>query len=70
VHDYLGTKMMFTVGIASALPTFAMFPLLSYLARAEGMSTLVWALAVAQIIMSIGLSFSYGTYLRTHASPS
>ncbi|KAJ6577481.1 MFS general substrate transporter [Mycena capillaripes] len=60
IHDYLGSKMMFIVGIASALPTFAMFPFLSYLARAQGMSLLVWVLAFAQVIISIGLSFSYG----------
>ncbi|KAJ7911450.1 member of major facilitator superfamily multidrug-resistance, DHA1 sub-family [Mycena leptocephala] len=43
VHDYLGTKMMFT------LPR-----------PRRGNEHAVWALAVAQIIMSIGLSFSYG----------
>ncbi|KAJ6608661.1 member of major facilitator superfamily multidrug-resistance, DHA1 sub-family [Mycena sp. CBHHK59/15] len=60
VHDYLGSKAMFTLGIASALPSFAAFPLLSYLARTQGLSTLVWAVALLQIIISIGLSFSYG----------
>ncbi|KAJ7431218.1 hypothetical protein B0H11DRAFT_2386296 [Mycena galericulata] len=60
VHDYLGSKATFTLGIASALPTFAIFPLLSYLARTQGLSTLVWAVTILQIILSIGLSFSYG----------
>ncbi|KAJ6570069.1 member of major facilitator superfamily multidrug-resistance, DHA1 sub-family [Mycena vulgaris] len=60
VHDYLGSKMMHTIGIASAIPTLATFPLLSYLARSQGLSTLVWAVAVLQIVLSIGLSFSYG----------
>ncbi|KAJ7236260.1 major facilitator superfamily multidrug-resistance, DHA1 sub-family [Mycena haematopus] len=60
VHNYLGSKMTFILGIASALPTFAMFPFLNYLARAQGMSTLVWAVAIVQIILSIGVSFSYG----------
>jgi len=60
VHDYLGSKRTFIFGIASALPTFAAFPVLSYLARLQGVSTLVWAIALAQIIISIGLSFSYG----------
>ncbi|KAJ7510502.1 member of major facilitator superfamily multidrug-resistance, DHA1 sub-family [Mycena galericulata] len=60
VHDYLGSKATFTLGIASALPTFATFPLLSYLARTQGLSTLVWAVTILQIILSIGLSFSYG----------
>lgn len=60
VHDYLGSKMMHTVGIASAIPTLATFPLLSYLARRQGVSMLVMAVAVLQIVLSIGLSFSYG----------
>ncbi|KAJ7352349.1 member of major facilitator superfamily multidrug-resistance, DHA1 sub-family [Mycena albidolilacea] len=60
VHDYLGSKLTFFLGIASALPTFAAFPLLNSLARTQGLSTLVWAAALAQIIISIGLSFSYG----------
>ncbi|KAJ7760704.1 member of major facilitator superfamily multidrug-resistance, DHA1 sub-family [Mycena maculata] len=60
VHDYLGSKATFIVGIASALPTFATFPLLSYLARAQGLSTLVWAVALLQIALSVGLSLSYG----------
>ncbi|KAJ7163911.1 member of major facilitator superfamily multidrug-resistance, DHA1 sub-family [Mycena crocata] len=60
VHDYMGSKAMYTLGIASALPTFAAFPLLSFLARQQGLTTLVWAVAIAQIVISIGLSFSYG----------
>jgi len=60
LHDYLGSKLLFNLGIASALPTFAAFPLLSYLARTQGLTTLVWAVAVAQVFMSIGLSISYG----------
>ncbi|KAJ7209782.1 member of major facilitator superfamily multidrug-resistance, DHA1 sub-family [Mycena pura] len=56
LHDYLGSKLLFNLGIMSALPTFAAFPLLSYLARTQGLSTLVWAVAVAQVFMSIGIS--------------
>lgn len=62
LHDYLGSKLLFNLGIASAVPTFAAFPLLSYLARTQGLSTLVWAVAVGQVFMSIGLSLSYGNY--------
>ncbi|KAJ7650817.1 member of major facilitator superfamily multidrug-resistance, DHA1 sub-family [Roridomyces roridus] len=60
VHDYLGSKRMFTLGIASALPTFATFPILNHIARTQGLSSLVWGVAVLQMILSIGLSFSYG----------
>ncbi|KAF8207059.1 major facilitator superfamily multidrug-resistance, DHA1 sub-family [Mycena galopus ATCC 62051] len=60
VHDYLGSKLTFILGVASALPTFAAFPFLNWLARAQGMSPLVWVMTLVQIILSIGLSFSYG----------
>ncbi|KAJ6468353.1 member of major facilitator superfamily multidrug-resistance, DHA1 sub-family [Mycena sanguinolenta] len=60
VHDFLGSKMTFTLGIASALPTFAGFPILNYLARAQGVNMVVWTAALVHIIISIGLSFSYG----------
>ncbi|KAF7375253.1 Major facilitator superfamily multidrug-resistance DHA1 sub-family [Mycena sanguinolenta] len=60
IHDYMGSKKTFILGIASALPTFAAFPFLNYLARAQGMNMLVWTAALLHIIVSIGLSFSYG----------
>ncbi|KAJ6577494.1 member of major facilitator superfamily multidrug-resistance, DHA1 sub-family [Mycena capillaripes] len=59
-HDYLGSKAMFIIGIASALPAFAALPLMNHLARAQGVSPLVWAIALAHVVLSIGLSFSYG----------
>ncbi|KAF7327420.1 Major facilitator superfamily multidrug-resistance DHA1 sub-family [Mycena kentingensis (nom. inval.)] len=61
IHDWLGTKRMYNVGILSALPTFAMFPILSYCARQEGSVTgFVWSLALLQVILSIGSGLSYG----------
>ncbi|KAJ7431308.1 hypothetical protein B0H11DRAFT_2298480 [Mycena galericulata] len=69
VRDYIGSKVMFTLGIANALPTFATFPLLSYLARTQGRSILVWAVAILQIILSIGVTFSYGAvFIYTSAA--
>lgn len=69
IHEYLGSKTTFILGIASALPAFACFPLMSYLARAQGMTHLVWAIAVFQILISIGLSFSYGKQQKTMSIP-
>ncbi|KAF7336112.1 Major facilitator superfamily multidrug-resistance DHA1 sub-family [Mycena venus] len=60
VHDYLGSKTMFIVGLASALPTFGAMPVMNYLARAQGVSVLVWAIAFVHVVLSIGLNFSYG----------
>ncbi|KAJ7183235.1 member of major facilitator superfamily multidrug-resistance, DHA1 sub-family [Mycena filopes] len=60
LHDYLGSKKTFTLGVALALPTFALFPILSYLASNQGMTMFVWSVALFQVILSIGTSFAYG----------
>ncbi|KAJ7746327.1 member of major facilitator superfamily multidrug-resistance, DHA1 sub-family [Mycena metata] len=60
LHDYLGSKKTFTLGVALALPTFALFPILSYLASKQGVTLFVWSLALVQVILSIGTSFAYG----------
>ncbi|KAJ7816047.1 member of major facilitator superfamily multidrug-resistance, DHA1 sub-family, partial [Mycena olivaceomarginata] len=60
IHDYLGSKTMFIIGLASALPTFGALPLMNHIARFHGVNVLVWAVALTHVILSIGLSFSYG----------
>ncbi|KAJ7056894.1 member of major facilitator superfamily multidrug-resistance, DHA1 sub-family [Mycena amicta] len=61
LHDYLGSKLMYNIGIFSTLPSFAMFPLLSYLAhQRQAVTPLVWAMALLQIIITIAISLSYG----------
>jgi hypothetical protein len=59
IHDYWGSKKVFTTGIASAFPVFAAFPLMSYLAKTQGLSITVWAVVVAQTVISTGLNLSY-----------
>ena len=60
IHDRWGSKKVFTAGIASALPAFACFPAINYLARISGYSNALWTLVGFQIVISIGLSLSYG----------
>ena len=60
IHDRFGTKRVYTVGIASVLPVFAMFPFINALARVEGMSSTVWGMAIFQALLSIIINFSYG----------
>ncbi|RDB26101.1 Protein ZINC INDUCED FACILITATOR-LIKE 1 [Hypsizygus marmoreus] len=60
IHDYFGSKKVFIAGIASAFPAFLSFPILSHLAKAQGLSVTVWAIVAFQIVVSIGLSLSYG----------
>ncbi|KAF8071623.1 member of major facilitator superfamily multidrug-resistance, DHA1 sub-family [Lyophyllum atratum] len=60
IHDYFGSKKTFIAGIASAFPAFIAFPIINYLARAQGLSTAVWVAVGLQTFISIGLSLSYG----------
>ena len=60
IHDYLGPKKTFIIGIVSAFPLFGSFPLISWLAKTQGLGVWVWIGVVLQIVMSIFLSFSYG----------
>ncbi|KAF5379724.1 hypothetical protein D9615_005691 [Tricholomella constricta] len=60
IHDYFGSKKTFVAGIASAFPAFMAFPIISYMAKAQGLSTAVWIAVALQTIISIGLSLSYG----------
>lgn len=60
IHDRWGTKKVFMAGIASAIPVFATFPILNTMARAQGLSTMVWIGVAVQVVLSIFLSLSYG----------
>ncbi|KAF8896546.1 major facilitator superfamily multidrug-resistance, DHA1 sub-family [Infundibulicybe gibba] len=60
IHDRWGSKRVFTAGMVSAIPLFILFPIISQLAKSQGLGAAVWALVVTQIIISIGTSLSYG----------
>lgn len=60
IHDRWGTKKVFVAGIASAIPVFVTFPILSAMARAQGLSTMVWCGVAIQVFFSVFLNLSYG----------
>ncbi|KAJ3813984.1 member of major facilitator superfamily multidrug-resistance, DHA1 sub-family [Lentinula lateritia] len=61
LHDYMGSKKTFIMGIASTFPIFACFPILTYLVKSNGSVTpLAWVFVLLQIIFSLSISFSYG----------
>jgi len=72
IHEYWGSKKVFTVGMASAFPAFCAFPLMSHLAKTQGLSTMVWIIVVFQTFISIGLNMSYSAIFIfiAAASPS
>ncbi|KAJ2924858.1 hypothetical protein H1R20_g12247, partial [Candolleomyces eurysporus] len=72
IHNRFGSKRTFMMGIASAVPLFVCYPLMSVIAQRQGLSFLVWVLVYAQIALSIGISLSYGSIFIfiTAASPN
>lgn len=62
IHDYWGSKKVFMAGISSGFPAFIAFPILSHLAKTQGLSTSVWVIVLLQTLCSIGLSLSYGKH--------
>ncbi|KIM48412.1 hypothetical protein M413DRAFT_419006 [Hebeloma cylindrosporum] len=60
MNDRWGSKNIFMVGIASAIPIYLSFPIINTLARHQGYSIAVWAAVSLQIVISVALSLSYG----------
>jgi len=60
LHDRFGSKKVFIGGIASALPVFASFPVISYLARTQGFTPLLWFALSCQTALSVLITVSYG----------
>jgi len=63
INERWGPKRVFSLGIASAIPMFASFPVINLLARHYGYSMTVWMAVGFQIVMSATLCFSYGQCL-------
>ncbi|KAJ3998915.1 member of major facilitator superfamily multidrug-resistance, DHA1 sub-family [Lentinula boryana] len=73
LHEYWGSKKTFMMGIASTVPIFACFPILSYVVKSNGgVTPLAWMFVALQIILSLSISFSYGAIFIyiTAASPN
>lgn len=62
IHDRWGSKRVFMAGLMSALPAFALFPVISILAKSQGYSFAVWTAVGAQIVIFILLNMSFGMY--------
>ncbi|KAF4604463.1 hypothetical protein EYR40_003237 [Pleurotus pulmonarius] len=62
IHNRWGTKTIFIWGMSSAIPVFALFPVINCAARraGEGDGAVVLALTLLQVVISMGLSLSYG----------
>ena len=55
-----GPKRVFVCGIAACGPLFALYPVISLVARRMGVNGLVWALVFLQLAISILVDMAYG----------
>lgn len=60
INDYWGSRKIYMAGIVSVLGSFVCFPIMSLLAKNQGLSNAVWGLVAVQTVLSVGTSFSYG----------
>ena len=65
LHDRFGTKMLFTYGIATGIPTIIAFPMVNALGRAYGIGLIVWFAVGFQLSLSICLNMCYGSFVKT-----
>jgi hypothetical protein len=66
MSDYFGVKGVYLIGTAAAVPCFALFPLISYLARnsferSGSVGAGVWVAVGIQVALSVLVCLCYGT---------
>jgi len=60
INERWGSRTTFMYAVGSAIPCFAMFPLLSYIAQKQGYSSLLWVGVGIQVVASVGMCSGYG----------
>ncbi|KAG1780678.1 major facilitator superfamily domain-containing protein [Suillus placidus] len=72
LHDRFGTKVVFTCGVASGVPTIIAFPIINTLSRTYGIGATVWFAVGLQLTISIALNMCYscGAMYIAAASPN
>jgi len=59
LHDCFGSKVIYSVAIASGIPLILSCPLINALARTQGLSWMVWSLVGVQLAFAIALNLAY-----------
>ncbi|KAM6493778.1 member of major facilitator superfamily multidrug-resistance, DHA1 sub-family, partial [Amanita muscaria] len=61
IHNRWGSRNTLFLGILAAIPVFALFPVMNWLARKEGASwVLIWSALGAQLGFSASINMAYG----------
>ena len=64
IHAKLGSKFLFIIGLFAALPRFALWPAMNWIAKNEGYTGWVWFGLGSQMCCSAFIQFAYGKSLR------
>ena len=70
LHDRFGSKAIYSVALASGIPVIIAFPLINALARAQGLSWMVWSLVGMQLAAAILLNLGYCELLSATHTPA
>lgn len=60
IIDRWGPKRVFVCGIVTCAPLYALYPIISIVARRMGVNTIVWGLVFFQLAISILMDMAYG----------
>ncbi|TFK98633.1 member of major facilitator superfamily multidrug-resistance, DHA1 sub-family [Pterulicium gracile] len=60
IHSRIGTKRVMIMGLAAAVPGFALFPVMNAFGRRDAPSWLLWSLILAQVGFLMLLNMTYG----------
>ena len=58
-----GPQRIFMSGLLSFLAIFTLFPIMSEVAQAQGLSPALWALVSVQLLFAVFADMSYGAFL-------
>ncbi len=61
--DRFGPKRIFQFGMTMFLPLWVLYPVMSVLAKNQGLTTTVWAVVFFQLALSVLMDMAYGAYL-------
>ncbi|KAG1905235.1 major facilitator superfamily domain-containing protein [Suillus fuscotomentosus] len=59
LHDRFGSKTIYSVSMAVAIPMVITLPILNAVARVQGLSLAVWAIVGLQLVLSMILNLAY-----------
>ena len=59
LHDRYGSKVIYSIAMASGIPTMLTFPLINALARTQGLTWMVWSVVGLQLVLSMVLFMAY-----------